>query len=191
MFANKTVHEPKPPEDIDSPLSFTMEGYRGKPPSSIIPFFWSPGWNSQQAINKYQIEVGGALHGGDPGKRLIEPKPGKASAFFTKIPQAFHTRNGDWLVVPIYHIFGSEELSVNAPGINELTPKPYVMISSEDAGSLGLTSEKQIELEAVGKTYSFPAKINLGLPKGLIGIPKGLPGMPEIKTGSWVRLKLA
>ncbi|MDP4190039.1 MAG: NADH-quinone oxidoreductase subunit NuoG [Bacteroidota bacterium] len=190
MFANKSVHEPKPPEDIDSPLSFTMEGYRGKPPSSIIPFFWSPGWNSQQAINKYQIEIGGALHGGDPGKRLIEPKSGKTPAFFTKIPQAFSPRNGDWFVVPVYHIFGSEELSVNAPGINELTPKPYVMISSEDAGSLGLTSEKQIELEAQGKTYSLPAKLNLGLPKGLIGIPKGLPGMPEIKTGSWVRLKM-
>src|SRR3546814_15696758 len=51
--------------------SFTMEGYRGIPPSSVIPFFWAPGWNSVQSINKYQIEPGGPLHGGDPGKRLI------------------------------------------------------------------------------------------------------------------------
>jgi len=68
MLANINVSEPKPPEDEDSPLSFTMEGYRNEPPSSIIPFFWQPGWNSVQSINKYQIEIGGPLHGGDPGK---------------------------------------------------------------------------------------------------------------------------
>ncbi len=62
MNADKNVSEPKPPEDDDSPFSFTMEGFRGEPPSSVIPFYWSPGWNSVQSINKYQIEVGGPLH---------------------------------------------------------------------------------------------------------------------------------
>ncbi len=74
MNANKNVSEPKPPEDPDSALTYTMEGYQGKPPSSIIPFFWSPGWNSVQSINKYQIEVGGSLHDGDPGLRFNRTK---------------------------------------------------------------------------------------------------------------------
>ena len=37
MGANVTVHEPKPPDDPDSALSFTMEGYDGQPPSALIP----------------------------------------------------------------------------------------------------------------------------------------------------------
>ena len=54
MLANISVHEPKPPEDPDSPLSFSMEGYPDEPPAALIPFFWSPGWNSIQAVNKFQ-----------------------------------------------------------------------------------------------------------------------------------------
>jgi NADH-quinone oxidoreductase subunit G len=69
--ANINISEPMPPDDPDTPFSFTMEGYRGDLPSSIIPFFWTPGWNSAQAVNKYQDEVGGHLHGGDPGQVII------------------------------------------------------------------------------------------------------------------------
>ena len=74
MHANIDVHEPKPPDDPDSPLAFSMEGYprRSRPPR-LIPRFWAPGWNSVQAVNKFQDEVGGPLRGGDPGRRLIEP----------------------------------------------------------------------------------------------------------------------
>ena len=36
-----------------------MEGYYGPMPSSLIPFFWAPGWNSVQAVNKFQNEIGG------------------------------------------------------------------------------------------------------------------------------------
>ena len=73
MLANITVHEPKPPEDFDSPLSFSMEGNPDQPPAALIPFFWSPGWNSIQAVNKYQSEIAGPLRGGPAGVRLIEP----------------------------------------------------------------------------------------------------------------------
>ena len=73
MLANISVHEPKPPDDPDSPLSFSMEGNPDQPPSALLPFFWSPGWNSIQAVNKFQAEIGGPLRQGDPGVRLIEP----------------------------------------------------------------------------------------------------------------------
>ena len=29
---------------------------------------WAPGWNSVQAITKFQEEIGGPLRGGDPGR---------------------------------------------------------------------------------------------------------------------------
>jgi NADH-quinone oxidoreductase subunit G len=73
MLADISVHEPAPPADPDTPLAFSMEGYQDQPPPPLISRYWSPGWNSVQALNKFQQEVGGPLHGGDPGKRLIEP----------------------------------------------------------------------------------------------------------------------
>ena len=50
-----------------------MEGAPGHPPGSLIPFVWSPGWNSIQSTNTYQKEIGGPLRGGDPGVRMFEP----------------------------------------------------------------------------------------------------------------------
>ena len=81
MQANLNVSEPKPLHDDDSPLTFTMEGYKGIPPSAMIPFFWSPGWNSVQSVKKYQKEPGGALKGGDPGVQLFKEKTGISTIF--------------------------------------------------------------------------------------------------------------
>ena len=74
MHADTDVNEPMTPRDPDSPLGFSMEGYQGEPPSSLLTHYWAPGWNSVQAVNKFQEEVGGPLRGGDPGRRLIEPQ---------------------------------------------------------------------------------------------------------------------
>lgn len=71
IYADIDVSEQKPPDDDETPLAFTMEGYKGKPPSALIPFYWSPSWNSVQALNKYQKHIGGNLTGGDPGIKLI------------------------------------------------------------------------------------------------------------------------
>ena len=101
MHADVDVHEPQPPDDPDSPLAFSMEGFDGQPPAALIPRFWAPGWNSVQAVNKFQDEVGGPLRGGDPGRRLIEPptRPGDAMCDAV-VPAAFEPRAGEWLVVP-------------------------------------------------------------------------------------------
>jgi NADH-quinone oxidoreductase subunit G len=82
MNANTDVREHKTAQDADSPLSFSMEGYAGQPPSSLITHFWAPGWNSVQSVTKYQNEAGGALSGGDPGVRLIEPNPSAKAKYF-------------------------------------------------------------------------------------------------------------
>jgi NADH-quinone oxidoreductase subunit G len=74
ITAQLNVSEPKPPDDPDSPLAFSMEGSREQPPPALIARYWAPGWNSVQALNKFQQEIGGPLRGGDPGVRLIEPE---------------------------------------------------------------------------------------------------------------------
>ncbi len=118
MLANITVHEPKPPEDPDTPLSFSMEGYGGQPPAPLIPRYWSPGWNSVQALNKFQQEVGGPLKSGDPGKRLIEPKRDDRPKYFSDIPSPRPVKP-EGASLPGYSIFGSEELSSYSPAVVE------------------------------------------------------------------------
>jgi NADH-quinone oxidoreductase subunit G len=117
MLANINVHEPKPADDPDTPLSFSMEGYEGQPPAALISRYWSPGWNSVSALNKFQQEVGGPLTGGDPGKRLIEPKPGGKPGYFTGVPSK--ALPGQEQTPPQYDIFKSEELSAQSPAIIE------------------------------------------------------------------------
>jgi NADH-quinone oxidoreductase subunit G len=180
MHANVNVSEPKPPEDPDSALSFTMEGYKGKAPSSIIPFYWSPGWNSVQAINKYQIEVGGPLHGGDPGKRLIEPLKNAGFSFFKEVPEPFAPREREWLALSVYHIFGSEEMSAVSPAVSERIPNPYLSVNSEDAKKLNIAENDLVEVSIKKHRMNIRVKLKKELPAGTLGIPVGLPGIPVI-----------
>ena len=43
MLANISVHEPKPPDDPDSPLSFSMEGTPGPAALRLTPVFLGTG----------------------------------------------------------------------------------------------------------------------------------------------------
>ncbi len=122
MLANISVHEPKPPDDPDSALAFSMESGPETAPPSLNPFFWAPGWNSVQATNKFQSEVGGPLRGGDPGVRLIEPSLELGWQYYSAVPAVFRPQPDEWLLVPIFHIFGSEELSRHAQSIAQLAP---------------------------------------------------------------------
>jgi NADH-quinone oxidoreductase subunit G len=185
MHADISVFEPRTPQDPDTPLSFSMEGFEGVPPAPLISHYWSPGWNSVQSLNKFQEEVVGPLKGGDPGKRLIVPKEGEAHPYFTEIPSAFSPLEGEFLFVPFYHVFGSEELSVKSAGITELAPAPYAALSSQDASKMGLKSGGPFKFEIGGEEYCLPLKVDDSLPGGIAGIPAGVPGLvglilPEI-----------
>lgn len=178
ILANINVHEPKPPDDPDVPLAFSMEGYKGVPPAPLMTRYWAPGWNSVQALNKFQSEVGGPLLGGDPGIRLIEPAEGGQVSYYDGIPQSFNFGANDWLVVPLFHIFGSDELSIHAPGVAELTPDPYLALNSRDAERLQVSQGDVVEISIGEKVISFPLKLDDSLPTGLAGLPVGLPAMP-------------
>src|SRR5262249_56198350 len=73
VLANINVSEPKPPDDLDSPLAFSMEGTPDHPPGSLIPFVWSPGWNSIQATNTYQKKIGRPPHAPHPAVPTFHP----------------------------------------------------------------------------------------------------------------------
>ncbi|MCW3466858.1 NADH-quinone oxidoreductase subunit NuoG [Chitinophaga nivalis] len=188
MLANINVSEPKPPEDPDTAMSFTMEGYRGEPPAAMIPFFWSPGWNSIQSVNKFQEETGGPLHGGESGKRLINPARNKQAPFFTDVPEPFLPLGGHLLLVPLFHIFGSEELSVHTPGIAARMPAPYIMLHSADAERLQITAGHLLHFTDNGHHYTLPVIINDTLQQGAAGIPVGLPDMQIAEAPQLIKI---
>jgi NADH-quinone oxidoreductase subunit G len=212
MHANVSIHEPEQPHDPDTALAFSMEGYPGHPPPPLIPRFWAPGWNSIQALNKFQDEVGGPLSGGDPGERLIEPAPGKKTAYFENIPAGFEPRAGEWLLLPLHHIFGSEELSALAPNIAELSAGPYLALNPGDASDLGLTAGDEVQLrlrpqpdiaadgsiDAVAnpeaEVYRLPLRFKPELLHGTAGLPVGLARMGNlagVALPAWSELKKA
>ena len=194
MHADVDVQEPPTPEDPDSALAFSMEGFQGQPPAALIPRYWAPHWNSVQALNKFQEEVAGPLRGGDPGRRLIEPAEGGNWAYFDGVPAAFQPREGAWLVVPLYHIFGSEELSRWAPGIAELAPMPYVALGADDAERLGVRDNAghqggEVEIEVEGERRRLPVEQRAELPRGVVGMPVGLGALPAWPLGRvWARI---
>jgi NADH-quinone oxidoreductase subunit G len=198
MSANVSVHEPEPPADPDAPFSFSMEGYPGRPPPALIPRFWAPGWNSVQAVNKFQDEVGGPLAGGDPGTRLIEPASSSRIDYFGNIPPAFCQRADEWLLVPLHHIFGSEALSVLAPAIAELAAKPYLALNPEDAAELGVAAGNSalLQLSRNGRVdhemdYEIPVQLRAELRRGVAGLPAGLPGLAGVMLPAWGRVAKA
>ncbi|SFD22013.1 NADH dehydrogenase subunit G [Chitinophaga sp. CF118] len=187
MLSNLAVSEPKPLQDDDSPLSFTMEGYRGMPPAPLIPSFWAPGWNSGQAVNKYQQEVGGPLKGGDPGIRLFEQTTA-TPVFSRDIPDAFVPRPNKWLLLPQHHIFGTGELSMYTKGIAERSPEPYITLSKWDAEQLGAVKGDLLSVKTDEKIYTFPLIIEESLQDGIVLMPAGLQGMDVWSWGAWVNI---
>ena len=179
VLANIDVSESKTPEDPDSSLSFSMEGTPVKPPAPLIPFFWSPGWNSIQATHTYQKEVGGPLRGGDAGVRMIEPAPPDGQPYFSEVPTAFQPRDDEWLLLPMYHFIGSDELSLEARGLAELATAPHIAVNSAE-----LAENREVELSCGSGTFRLPVRLRSDIPRGVVCVSAGL----GITVPAWGRI---
>lgn len=187
MRANISVHEPRQPQDQDTAFAFSMEGYAGsKEDRQQIPFAWSPGWNSPQAWNKFQDEVGGHLRAGDPGVRLLEAA-GNPLPWFS-VNAAFNPAAGTWQVAPLHHLFGSEENSARAKPIQKRMPEPYVALARDEAARLGVNDGALLALRVNGQALRLPLQVRDDLAVGLVGLPIGLPGIPAAVAGASVTL---
>jgi len=175
--ANISVHEPRQPQDQDTMFAFSMEGNnQPSAPRSQIPFAWAPGWNSPQAWNKFQVEVGGHLRNGDPGVRLFETSADQLP-WFTTVPAAF-VSDAQWRVAPYYQLFGSEEMSQRSPVFQQRMAQPTLVINPEDAAKLGVNNGAAVEFSCAGETLRLPVRFSASLQAGQIGLPLGMPGVP-------------
>ncbi|MGP5346350.1 NADH-quinone oxidoreductase subunit NuoG [Psychrobacter celer] len=178
MRAPISVHEPMQPKDLDTGLTFSMEGYTGKQtPSSMIPFAHAAGWNSPQAWNKYQDKVGGHLKNGDPGVRLFDMlerlptrqyvAPEALSATTTDMQQ------GQAKLVPIYNIYASSMMASRSPIVAEQLPMAAWRIGMDDAKDWNIAAGDYLAIEIDKQQITLPVQIVGYLAEGCIGYPVG------------------
>jgi NADH-quinone oxidoreductase subunit G len=175
ILANINVHEPKPIADEESVFSTTMEGERQLPPSPLTPFYWWPGWNSEQALNHYQREVGGLLKSETGDVKLLNGKFVQSNIepiAVTKQEQP-EDANGLWLY-PRYHLFGSDELSVYTKGIADLSPVAYICVNTEEAAKQNWKNQQTIELEINKRKFQLEVKIEDNVTNGIALVPYGI-----------------
>ena len=200
--AHINLREPKPLDDPDSFLSHSMEGYggfRATPQSAAVARYWAPGWNSDQAINKFQDEMGGASKGGDSGARLFDtrgPAPAAAAMPATPpaIPAAFERRADALLLVPRHSSLGCEELSARSPGLLARAGEPCLWISPADAGPRGLVHGGYAELSLLpeGEGRLPVVKVALaGMPLGVASLSSGFPAQAALSLTSWASIHAA
>ena len=189
MHADIEVSEPGQPQDLETPYAFSMEGETAHVQPAFLPVIWAPGWNSNQAINKFQEEIAGHLRQGDAGIRLFEASG--ALPWFNDIPPAFKPEPGIWRIMFLPNIFSSEELSRHSPPIVERQPACCVWLNPLDAETLSVGTGGRLEISdlAGAPILDISVRIEQTLACGLLGITAGLPELRSLTTGTRVTLK--
>jgi len=209
MDADASVHEPAPDVDRDSALAYSLEGVGpGQAPAALLPRTWSPGWNSASGLHKLQEEVNGPLRNGPVGERLLgrglaggggaSGPAGSARAASSAgasgglpapvAPAASAARPGEFVLLPVHHIYGSDDRSMYAPGVLDRAPAPYIALCQADADRLGLAAGDWLELWQPWMDVRAPFRLLMSLPEGVAGVPSGLPGMPFLSLPGRGRL---
>ncbi|BFM02193.1 hypothetical protein Psyaliredsea_08400 [Psychrobacter alimentarius] len=178
MRAPISVHEPMQPKDLDTGLTFSMEGYSGKQtPSSMIPFANAAGWNSPQAWNKYQDKVGGHLKNGDPGVRLFDQLERLATRQYVAPEATASTmtdmHQGQAKLVPIYNIYTSSMMVSRSPIVAEQLPVAAWRIGIDDAKNWNIGAGDHLAIEIDKQQITLPVQLVGYLAEGCIGYPVG------------------
>ncbi len=177
MHAHEHVSETPPPRDLDSPYAFSMEGSWGEGGERAA--VWAPGWNSEQALNKFQQEVGGDWREPMPAVRLPFRQSAEDGYLSTPTPPA-PQRDG-WRLVPRYEVFGSEELSRYAGAVVERGGPPRVWVDAETARHFSLADWDSIEIHWRDGSETLYVAIDDTLPLNTAAVP------PH-RTESWLPL---
>lgn len=178
MRAPVSVHEPMQPKDLDTGLTFSMEGYSGKQtPSSMIPFASAAGWNSPQAWNKYQDKVGGSLRNGDPGVRLFDRLERLATRQYVA-PEATSAtttdmQQGQAKLVPVYNLYASSMMASRSAVVAEQLPLATWRVGIDDAKAWDLAAGDYLAIEIDKQQITLPVELVDYLAEGCIGYPVG------------------
>jgi NADH-quinone oxidoreductase subunit G len=96
---------------------------------------------------------------------------------------------GRLLGVTIDHIFGTELMSSQSPGVKERTPSNYVVVSADDALTLHLKDGQIVEVVVDGTTLQLPLEVDARMVRGVAGIPIGIEGVAFVQLPAWCHIK--
>ncbi|MCG4261017.1 NADH-quinone oxidoreductase subunit NuoG [Acetobacter senegalensis] len=167
-----SVRDQPPQTNPDTPISSSMEGaYQPDMPAALVPAFHAPAWNSVQALNRFQQEIGGPLRGGEAGIRLLANhalKNGQTEQPpAPDIPPPFTPQSDTVLLLPDVRLFGSEELSMLSPPV--VARAPPVKLSLPAHGT-ATASHITLHLEGYGP-QTLPVQQVADLPDGIALCP--------------------
>ncbi len=185
MTADVSVHEPKTAIDEDTPLSFSMEGYNRNQPGGLVPYVWSPGWNSNQSVFKFQQEVAGPLTGGDPGVRLVEPAGKNTDPVYDVQP--VQSEAAGIRLFPAFSVFASDELAVRSPAVRERAGYASVVLSAADAEVLGVSSGDGVRCDVLD--VALEVEIEDGVSQGCAYVKWGGEGVNRRLPADSVELR--
>ena len=83
-------------------------------------------------------------------------------------------------LVPLAHIFGSDELSVLSPAVEGRAPRPYIALNSQDAERLHTAEGAVLRMRIGDQVFDLPVILKNELPEGLAGLPYNLPSLSGI-----------
>jgi len=132
-----------------------------------------------QALYNY-INEDGSMKGGDPGIRLIEPSVIRKNLHFEQVTENKEVSIDELLVIPVYRIFGSDELSSVGPAVEQKLEKPFVLMNLKDAEIISVKEGDTVELEIMNIRLTLKVKFENTLRKGIAGLSVNFPGMPFI-----------
>jgi len=170
LHAHESVSEGKQPEDLDSALGYTMEGTPINKPSALMPQVWSPGWNSNEAINKFQEEINGPLKGGEAGLRLFDKLQDLPLASVTLIP-SITIGAGQILAHSQSHLFGSDQASHLSTALRQRSGTLSARIHPDTAVQMGLADVIEVCVELAQAQWHLPLILDASLAMDLLLLP--------------------
>ena len=173
LYANVSIHEQKPPQDIDSPLVYSMEGARKKIPLPLIASYSEPGWNSVQSEFKKDLGIFHPSHDKPGGVRLFEKTKANANVTLAKGDSIEKTSFPKVFIMPGYNLFASMERARFAKAVASRIPLIEARVSKIDAQAQNLPANFNVIVEtSIGK-LAMPAKV-CDIPAGVVVLPHGL-----------------
>ncbi|XRX42494.1 MAG: NADH-quinone oxidoreductase subunit NuoG [Buchnera aphidicola (Eriosoma harunire)] len=186
FFSSISVHEPSQPKDIHTMFSFSMEGSAQLHKSSgLIPFAWFPGLNSSQLYHRCNDVHDVNTNNIDVNSGLININKSKNMQYFSNVCDRI-VKQSDWVVVPYYYFFGSDELSQYSDIIKTHKSVFPAFINVNEADKLTLSAGDMICFYFLKEKFSLFVQYSNFLQDGHIGIPIGTPGVPLCLLGQIV-----
>ena len=187
ITADVSVHEHQQTPDDETPLAYSMEGLNRDQPSTLTPFVWSPGWNSNQSLQKFQAETGGPLKGGASGVKLIKSS-GSGVSVTCDQTFSFTLEKNFRRLVPIYSLHGSEEMSHHTKEISQLAGLPFIVLSDKDADNMKVSDGDGVVVTGENLKTSISVRVSSRMAEGCAGYSAGYSEIQQLTADAHVQI---